>query len=87
MTGLAGTWQRPYDNQATRGQPVEALTYQMPKTALDTVPYDGVADGFAYDETRTRRGKLSPRTVRVLCAAQMDDERRAACPSPSSYRG
>ena len=69
MVRLTGTGQRPYDNQATRGQPVEAGAYQVPKSALDAVADDGVTDRLAYDETRTHRRDLSLRSVRVLCAA------------------
>jgi hypothetical protein len=47
----------------------------MTQSAPDQVALHGIADGFAYDETRTRRGSVSPWRVRVRgVAAQMDDQ-------------
>lgn len=60
---------RPYDNQATGGQQRQPVPQQMPQPSLHTVTDHRVADGLAHDETRTRRGDLSPRRVRVRSTA------------------
>jgi hypothetical protein len=60
----------------------------MPQSALHLVAHHRTAHGLAHDETRTRRGSALPRRVRVRdTATKMDDEGRAACPAPPSYRG
>ncbi len=88
MVGATRTGQRSYDYQATGGQLVDSVAHQMAKPALHFVPYDRTAHSLAHDETRTRRGSALPRRVRVRgTAAKVDDERRAACPATSSYRG
>ncbi|OEV10471.1 hypothetical protein AN218_17440 [Streptomyces nanshensis] len=65
MTCFTRTRQRPYDNQATWGQRGQSLADQMPQPTLDAVTHHGTADGLAHDETRTGRGSISPRLVRV----------------------
>lgn len=65
MVGVARTGQRSYDNQATGGQPGQPIAYEMAQFPLHPRPYDGSADGFAYDETRPRRGSTLPRRVRA----------------------
>ncbi len=88
MVGVTRTGQRSYYYQATGAQQRHSFAHQMAKPALHLVAYDGAAHGFADDETRTCRGSVLPRRVRVRCtAAQMDDEKRAAGPASSAYRG
>lgn len=88
MVGVTRVGQRSYDYQATGGQQGDPVAHQVAKSALHLVAHDRAADGFAHDETRTRRGSALPRRVRVRgTATKMDDERRAADPAPSSYRG
>lgn len=74
MTRVSRAGQRPYDNQATGGQQPQPLTHEMPQAPLHPIPDNGVPHGPAHDETRTRRGSVLPRPVRVRSAAQMDDE-------------
>ena len=59
----------------------------MPQPSLHAVADDGVAYGLAHNETRTRRGMLSPRRVRVFLTTEMDDEERAPGPASSAYCG
>ena len=60
----------------------------MPQAPLHTVTHHRVAHGFAHDETRTCRGNLFPRLVRVRSlTAEVDDEERATGPASSPYRG
>ncbi len=88
MVGVARTGQRSYDYQATGGQPVDSVAYQMAKPALHLVTDDRAAHSLAHDETRTRRGSALPRRVRVRgTATKMDDEVLASCPASSSDRG
>jgi hypothetical protein len=88
MVGVTRTGQRSYDYQATGGQQIDSVAHQVAKPALHLVAHDRTADGFADDETRTRRGSALPRRVRVRCTAtKVDDEGRAAGPATSSYRG
>ncbi|KUJ67976.1 hypothetical protein ACZ90_23745 [Streptomyces albus subsp. albus] len=85
---LARAGQRPYDHQATRGQPVEAVAYQMAQPPLDQIADHRTTDRLAHDETRTHRESTLPRCVRVrYSAAKMDDEERAPGPASSAYRG
>lgn len=60
MVGVARTGQRSYDNQATGGQPGQPIAYEVTEFPLHPGPYDGPAHGFAYDETRPRRGFALP---------------------------
>jgi hypothetical protein len=88
MVGVTRSGQRSYDYQATGGKDVDPIAHQMTKPALHLVAHDRTADGFAHDETRTRRGSALPRRVRVRgTATKVDDEGRAAGPAASSYRG
>ncbi|GAA3300547.1 hypothetical protein GCM10020295_41600 [Streptomyces cinereospinus] len=88
MVGVTRTGQRSYDYQATGGQQADPVTHEMAQSALDRVAHDRAAHSLADDETRTRRGSALPRRVRVRgTATKVDDEERAACPAPSSYRG
>lgn len=64
----------------------QSVPYQMAQAPLHPVTDDGVADGLAHDETRTRRGSFLPRRVRVRSLAQMHDEARATGPASSAYR-
>ena len=66
MTRLTRTGQGPYDHKATCGKMIETVPHEMAQSALHKVADDGTADRLADDETRTRGGNLSPRSVRVL---------------------
>lgn len=88
MVGVARSGQRSYDYQATGGEQDDSVAHQVTQSALDLVAHDRATDGFAHDETRTRRGSALPRRVRVrVTATKVDDEGRAAGPATSSYRG
>lgn len=88
MVGVARSGQRSYDYQATGGEQGDSLTHQMAQSALHCVAHNGTTHGLAHDETRTRQGSALPRRVRVRgTATKVDDEGRAACPAPPSYRG
>jgi hypothetical protein len=88
MVCVARSGQRSYDYQATGGKQGDSIAHQVPKPALHFVAHDGATDGFADDETRTRRGSALPRRVRVRdTATKVDDEERAASPTAPSYRG
>ncbi|GAA2791858.1 hypothetical protein VO63_17145 [Streptomyces showdoensis] len=69
MIGVAGSGQRPYHHQATGGQLGEPFTHEMAQTTLHLIADDRSANGFAHDETRTRRGSALPRRVRVRFTA------------------
>lgn len=87
MVSTARTGQRSYDYQATGGQQGQPLAHQVPKPALHEVALHGSADCLAHDETRTCRGSVSPRNVRVhgLCL-QMDNQKRATRSASSANR-
>jgi hypothetical protein len=87
MISLRRARKRPYDNQATRGQNADPIPYEVTQPPLHEVAFHSGTDGFAYDETRTRRKSVLPRDVRAVAAVQMDDEERAAGPASPSYRG
>lgn len=88
MVGVTRAGQRSYDYQATGGKQVDPVAQQMAKPALHLVAHDRTTDGFAHDETRTRRGSALPRRVRVRgTATKMDDEVRATSPTTSANRG
>ncbi|OBQ49047.1 hypothetical protein A4U61_29140 [Streptomyces sp. H-KF8] len=65
MVGVPRSGQRTYDYQATGGQQGDSVAHQMAKPALHLVPHDRAAHRLAYDETRTRRGSVLPRRMRV----------------------
>ncbi len=69
MVSVARTGQRSYDYQATGGQQGQPFSHEVAKSALHRVAYDRYANGFAHDETRTRRGNALPRRVRVRFTA------------------
>lgn len=69
MVGVARTGQRSYDNQATGGQPGQPIAYEVAELPLHPRPDDSSAHGFAYDETRPRRGIALPRRVRARSTA------------------
>jgi hypothetical protein len=88
VVSVARTGQRSYDYQATGGQQGDSLAHQMAKPALYLVAHDGTTHGLAHDETRTRRGSVPPRRMRVRdTATKVDDKGRAPGPAPLSYRG
>lgn len=77
MVCVTRTGQRSYDYQATGGQHGQTFANKVTKPTLDQVPGHRTTDGFAHDETRTRRGGTPPRRVRVPCVtvgAQVDDQ-------------
>jgi hypothetical protein len=87
VVGVTRAGQRPYDNQATGRQPGEPVAHQMAKTPLHQVAHHRTAHGFAYDETRTRRGSALPGRVRVRgTAAKVYDEKRTSGTAAFSYR-
>ncbi|KND44147.1 hypothetical protein IQ64_14405 [Streptomyces stelliscabiei] len=65
VVGVTRSGQRSYYYQATGGQQGDSIAHQMAKSALHPVTDDRATDGFAHDETRTRRGSALPRRVRV----------------------
>jgi hypothetical protein len=83
----AGRRQRAYYHKATGGQQVQTFPHKVTQATPDQVALDRVADGFAHDETRTRRGTPSPWRVRVHgVAAQMDDQQRATRAASTAHR-
>ncbi len=74
MTRVTRVGQRPYNHQATGGQLRQPFAHQMAQAPLHTVTHDRVPHGSTHDETRTRRGSVVPRPVRVRSTAQMNDE-------------
>ncbi len=88
MVGVTRTGQRSYYYQATGAQQSHSLTHEVAEPPFHLVAHDGSAHGFADNETRTCRGSVLPRHVRVRCTtAQVDDKKRASGPASSAYRG
>lgn len=85
MASGARPGQSPDDDKATGGHSEQPGPYEVPQPPLHAIAHDGIAHGFAHDETRTHRKRTLPARVRVRTTAQMDDETPAPAPASPAH--